>query len=175
MPIRPNHANAIRITVLATLLPVLAACGSGSNSGRAATAANLAAFVSTVERVCVQAVAAHGAQSFPLASFDPQHPNPDQLPIVGNYFATVGQLPHAVAALDALTPPPADAARWRGLLSLATQMRDNSQRQIEAARAKDVSTFVATVNTAHRLTDQLDADGRSFGFATSSPCGQVFG
>jgi hypothetical protein len=65
--------------------------------------------------------------------------------------------------------------QWRQLLAIADQLRDNGQRQLTAARAKDVTAFVTTVHAAQTLIDQLDSDGAHFGFTSTSACGQVFG
>jgi len=65
---------------------------------------------------------------------------------------------------------------WRELLSTADQMTANAQRQIPAARARIVATFVQTVHTANRLSASINASGARLGFTSeSAACGQVFG
>lgn len=156
--------------MLATI--AVAACSNGSNSH---SSTEHIAFVQAVGRVCERAVAAHAGHDFPVSNFDPQHPNPDRLPAVGDYFAHYGRLPQIVTDFHHLAPPAEDAAAWRRLLEVADEMRTNALRQIAAADAKDIKTFVATVRTASRLTDQLNGDGQRFGFTANSPCNQVFG
>ena len=134
-----------------------------------------AAFLTAVGNVCARAVGAHAGHPFPLSGFDPDRHNPDQLPTAGNYFARYGGLPQTMTALRRLGPPASDAAAWRRQLTVADQIRDNAQRQIAAARLRDVAAFVLTVRTAQRLTDELNSNGARFGFTSDSPCGQVFG
>jgi hypothetical protein len=171
----PPRSAINRLLAISAVVVMAAACGSGASSNRAATASAHAAFLTTVDTVCARAVSAHAGHQFPLSNFDPNQPNPDQLPIVGNYFARYGGLPQTLTALHTLAPPASDAAAWRQLLTVADQMRDNAQRQITAARAKDVTIFVTTVHTAQRLTDELDTNGARFGFTSNSSCGHVFG
>jgi hypothetical protein len=168
---RPHPTT--HLLVLALAAAGLAGCGSGATPNRAATAPAHAAFLSSVDRTCAHAVRAE--HRFPLAHFDPERPDPDQLPAVGDFFARYSQLPRIMTALHALTPPAADAARWRALLAVADRYSENAQRQITVARAKDVPGFVATVHLARRLSDELDADGLRLGLDAKSPCGQVFG
>jgi hypothetical protein len=134
-----------------------------------------AAFVATVEGKCQPAVAAHSGHPFPLEDFDPLHPDAQELPAVGNYFARYGGLPSTTRALHHLTPPATDATAWKALLLLADQMTKNAQQQIYAARSLDVSAFVRTVHVSDRLTKHIDDAGARFGFTPDSPCAQVFG
>ena len=166
-----RRRRTTRLAAVAAVL-VAAACSSRPNSHSSAAHT---AFIKTVGRVCQRAVTLHAGHSFPLANFDPEHPDLSQLPTVGHYFARYGQLPQTVARLHQLTAPAEDAAAWRQLLSVADQMRTNVQRQISAADTQDATTFVVTVRAVPRLTDQLNAAGRRFGFSSNSPCSQVFG
>jgi hypothetical protein len=169
------HSARNRVVVLGVVLAVATACGSGSTANPAATATAHGAFLKAVDNVCARAVAAHAGHTFPLSNFDPEHPDPGQLPTVGNYFSRYGGLPQTTAALHGLTPPASDAGAWRRLLAIADQLRDNGQRQITDARARHVMAFVTTVHAAQRLTNQLDSEGARFGFTSTSACGQVFG
>ena len=164
-----------RYLALSAIVLAVAACSSGSSHHLVAAATSRGAFLKAVNTVCARAVSAHAGHSFPLSNFDPEHPDASHLPIVGNYFARYGQLPQTVAALKELEPPPADTTAWQRLLTVAEEMRDNAQRQIAAADARDVKGFVATVHTVRRLTNQMNADGRRFGFSANSPCAQAFG
>jgi hypothetical protein len=150
---------------------VVAGCDNGSGSARDVHAA----FVDKVDHVCARAVAAHAGHVFPVANFDPARPDPDQLQAVADYFARYGGLPRTDAALHALTPPPGDVAAWRRLLALADRMTANAQRQIAAARARDVSGFTNTVATTSELVARINEAGARFGFEPDSACGQVFG
>jgi hypothetical protein len=141
----------------------------------AATHSPHSAFIAAANAVCEQAVKLHEGHPFPLDQFDPLHPQPSQLPTVGNYFARYGQLPETVRALHALKPPAEDADAWRFVLGVADRLNANVHTQIAAARARDVAAFVPTVLATKRLTERIDTAGRRFGFSAHSPCGQVFG
>jgi hypothetical protein len=168
-----------RFVSLAAVIALAAACSTSprltsGTASRTATA-NHAAFLTEINHVCAHSIAAHASHPFPLADFNPEQPDPSQLPTVGNYFARYGRLPQTVATLHGLTPPTEDAAAWHRLLAITDEMRANVIRQISAARAKAVSSFVTTVHTARQLTDQLNRAGASFGLSSSSACGQLFG
>jgi hypothetical protein len=148
---------------------LLAGCRSG------ATGDPHAHFVSVVEQVCTRAVARHDGHPFPVAGFDPERPDPRQLPRVGKYFARYGGLPQTTRALHTLSPPQADAASWSVLLAIADQITHNAQHQIAAARSRDVTSFVRTTKIANRLTARINDAGSRFGFTSGSSCGQVYG
>ena len=166
----PRHAFGA-----AALLAAAAGCGSSTPAAHTGASSAHAAFLVTVNGVCQRAVDAHQGHDFPLFQFDPMHPDPKQLPTVGDYFAKYGGLPETTDALHRLTPPPADAVRWRALLHLADVSAANVQRQIAAARARDAQTFVDTVRVVQQLGPQVDAAGSRFGFGSGSACSKVFG
>jgi hypothetical protein len=169
---RRGSAGAVCLVSLLTV----AGCGGTSHSNQSATGPSPhAAFVASVDAVCQRAVEAHAGHPFPLSSFDPLHPDPSQLPVVGNYFARYGQLPVTARALHALTPPAADAGAWSSILGLVDRLTANVRAQIAAARGEKVPVFVSTVLTTKRVTKRIDAAGRRFGFGPESPCARVFG
>jgi hypothetical protein len=167
----------VRLVALITSVLVPAACGSsGRHAGASGTpGGGHTAFIASVDKVCARAVAAHQGHPFPVTGFDPENPNPDKLPAVANYFARYGGLPRIDATLHRLQAPSPDARKWHALLSLVDQVTANAQRQITAARAKDVTTFVQTVHTNERLTTRLQAAAGSFGLTSESDCSEVFG
>jgi hypothetical protein len=131
--------------------------------------------VSRVDAVCAAAVARHSGHAFPVSDFDPEHPDPRELPAVGDYFATYGGLPATTSGLHGLVPPADESATWRRLLDVADRLTANSERQVAAARARDVTTFIGTVRTANDLVAEINSVGRALGFDSSSPCHQVYG
>ena len=162
--------------LLATLL-VLAtavACG-GSSTSTAPGGPGHRAFLASVDKVCAAAVTAHDGHTLPVTGFDPEHPDPGQLPAVADYFSRYGGLPATTAALHRLSPPRRDAAAWRDLLAVADRMTANARRQIDVARRRDAADFVTTVHRANRLMDQVNAAGERLGLSGASPCRQVFG
>ena len=167
--------SAFTRLAISAAVALVAGCGSGARPHRASTAPAHSSFLTAVSDVCARAVSAHAGHPFPVSDFDPDHPDPDQLPAVGDYLARYGGLTETLAGLHSLDPPTSDVAAWRGLLAVADQIRDNARRQVDAARSKDFTTFVTTVHTAQHLTDELDSKGARFGFTSDSPCRQVFG
>jgi hypothetical protein len=54
-------------------------------------------------------------------------------------------------------------------------MTTNSQRQIVAARARNVGDVAQTVRTSNSLITAIDKAGARFGFTPFSACRQMFG
>jgi hypothetical protein len=155
---------------------VCASCGSGSHITAANPApAGQAAFAASVERACATAVRRHAGHPFPVSSFDPEHPQADVLPRVGNYLARYGDLSQVITALHALTPPAGITTRWENLLQHLDQAAANAHRQITAAQARDVAGFVRTATIAQQLSRQINAAGSALGLSKASSCEQVFG
>ena len=159
----------------AAALAMAAGCTSSSQPASPSGAAGRDQFIAAVNRVCERAVAKHAGHSFPVASFNPEQPEPTQLPAVADYFAQYGGVPQTTSALAALSPPTTDAAAWARLLVDARRISNNIQNQIVAARRENVVAFVKTVHISEQLTDRLNQDGARFGFTPSSACGEVFG
>jgi hypothetical protein len=168
-----RHGPARCAAYLAVALVGTASIGCGGSS--ATTRSGHASFVTSVGNVCARAVAVHTGHPFPLLDFNPERPDPNQLPQVASYFARYGGLPQLTAALHRLTPPTSDAAAWRNLLTIADNMTVNAQRQIVAARARDVAGFVNAVHKSDQLIPRLNAAGKRFGFTEQSACSEVFG
>jgi hypothetical protein len=155
---------------------VCASCGSGSHPTAASPApAGQAAFTASVERACATAVRQHTGHPFPVASFDPEHPQPDVLPQVGDYLARYGNPGAVITALHALTPPAGITTQWENLLRLLDQAAANAHHQITAARTRDVSGFARTAVTARQLSSQINAAASAIGLSKASSCEQVFG
>lgn len=170
-----SAARLALATALAALVVGAAACGGSRPASASDGTTTRAAFAARVDAVCAPAVRRHAGHPFPVPGFDPEHPDPAQLPAVGDYFARYGGLAETTHALHALTPPAAAGPDWRSLLTVADRMVANAQRQIAAAEARDTETFVQTVHTAPDLVDQLNAAAKRLGFRSTSPCAQVFG
>lgn len=132
-------------------------------------------FVAHVEAVCADAVAHHAGHPFPISRFDPEHPNPEQLPEVGAYYARYGGLPEALRAFAQLKPPPADATQWNAVEDLARRVAENAERQIATARDRDAAGFVRAEHAHAQLVPQLNRAGSRFGFTNGSACTTVFG
>lgn len=164
--------HTVVMLTAAAIVATAAAC-SGSATGPSGTAHS--AFVAQVNAVCQPAVERHAGHDFPFEAFNPQKPNPDQLPAVGRYFARYGGLLTMRQRLHELRPPRADVKQWHQLLQLTDLLESNASAQIKAAEAKEVPAFVRTVEESNRLVAQLNRVGGRFGITSASACGKVFG
>jgi hypothetical protein len=110
-----------------------------------------AAFRQRASAQCRKASAALAARPpFPYPDFDPQHPDPAQLPGVGQYFTGPGDPRPALRTLKeeltALGTPPAQRSQWASLLRAQADVLVTIQRQDDAALAGDATAFVATLD-----------------------------
>lgn len=172
----PGSRRAARLALaLTSLFASAAACGGSRPTSASHDLAAPATFTARVDAACARAVQRHAGHPFPVSNFDPEHPDPAQLPAVGDYFARYGGLAVTTDALHALTPPVWASRDWRTLLAVADRIVANSHRQIAAARAHDTETFVQTVHMSTDLVGQLNNAAKRIGISGTSPCAQVFG
>jgi hypothetical protein len=71
--------SAFTRPAIGAAVALVAGCGSVSPD-RASAATAHPAFLTAVSKVCARAVSAHAGHPFPVSRFDPDHPDPDQLP-----------------------------------------------------------------------------------------------
>jgi hypothetical protein len=183
----PRYADAGRIPTSATptsedlmstrilIIGVAAVSLVGCGSARSGSSAMDAPFLAKANAICVQAVQIQAAHPFPLKSFDVQHPDPSQLPVIADYFSQYGQAATTTSQLTALGAPPDHRADWQHMLSLLQQVSTNADAQIRADRNQDLAAFAATAAESQTLTAQIDKLGRSLGFAPADPCAREFG
>jgi hypothetical protein len=135
-----------------------------------------AAFIARANAVCSRALTrlnAHGP--FPYPRFDPLHPDVKLLPKVGAFFSRLRPVADTVPAqLRRLGSPRHGRSAWRRLLTLARQERAIADRQIAAANASDVATFVSTVNAIGPVGGRFHRTAQAAGFAAASPCERIF-
>lgn len=172
---RVSRTGPVAGASMVVALVAVAGCGAGSAHDDDTPRTQHSVFLRSVDAVCTRAVAMHAGHAFPVADFDPENPKPSQLPAVADYFERYGGLPATTKALHALNPPSKDVAVWHDLLADTDAMAANALRQIQAARARDTTSFVATVHSANDLIRQINADGSRLGVSDGSPCHQVFG
>jgi ABC-type transport system substrate-binding protein len=134
------------------------------------------AFVARADAVCARAktrVDAHGP--FPYANFDALHPDVKLLPKIGAFFAQVQSTSDRVPVeLRQLGSAQKAQALWNKLVALTKEDRAIADRQITAAKASDVTGFVATVNAVHVTDMHLQRLALEGGFPNSSPCAAIF-
>lgn len=167
----PHSIRAVGIGLCAAGAALsMAACSSSKQSSTAD-----ASFVAKANAICAAAVAKHDGHGVPVANFDPLHPNAQDLPAIGHYFAQYGAASDTAARLDALSSPAEHQADWIELRGLIDRVAVNATAQITAANHSDVGAFEQTVTTARSLANRIDQLGPKVGFTSASPCRKVFG
>lgn len=143
-------------------------CGSTTTrSGTPTTPAGVRTIVrAAVVNVRAPSVAARRAV-VPVPEFDPEHPDPSQLPAVVNYLRAAAD---GRKSRQPCTSRPRRHRRsgWHQLFGIADQVTTSARQQIAAARAKDVATFVHTFHTASQLVARLNTIASRFGFNANS-------
>lgn len=158
-----------RFTLVAFSVLVLVAagagCGGDDSSGLSAESEEA---IAQIETICNDADAATRSRrgEFPVADFDPVHPNPADLPAVGNYFAIGHEIwGEALVEARAVSVPAEIRSKVDTLLDAVESDLANAKAQAKAARESDVAAFTATLDDADRLSadvkdaaDELGAD-----------------
>jgi hypothetical protein len=107
---------------------------------------------------------------FPVDDLDPESPSPDDLPAVGEYFASgESAAEEAIAELRQLSPPGDVEAEVDALVTALEQQLESAKVQTAAARASDVAAFTSTLPSAsssqeavQEAADDLGAEGCAF-------------
>jgi hypothetical protein len=153
-----------------SLVSVCLAIGAGA-CGDDESSDDTAATVEQVEEICTGWKATLDERGdFPVDDFDPENPSPDDLPAVGEYFAS-GEpaAEEAIAELRALSPPAEIEADVDALASALEQQLEGAKTQASAAQAGDVAAFTATLDgvgasqeAVKEAADQLGTPSCSF-------------
>lgn len=170
-----RRASVLAIAVSAGA--VCAACGgAGSQSGAQSRTPRLeSSFITRANALCAPPLAVQRAHPFPLASFDPEHPQPDALPTVGTYFRRYGAASDVAAGLVALGSPVHAAADWQRMITMVKAVARNASAQNSAAEQHDASEFTRTVHVAVSLAASIRTLGGELGFKGDSPCARFYG
>jgi hypothetical protein len=158
--------RALTLSLVSVCLAIGAgACGDDEPSD------DTAATVEQVEEICTDWKATLDERGdFPVDDFDPENPSPDDLPAVGEYFAS-GEpaAEEAIAELRALSPPAEIEADVDALVSALDQQLEGAKTQASAAQAGDVAAFTATLDgvgasqeAVKEAADQLGTPSCSF-------------
>ena len=133
-----------------------------------------AGFRARAEAVCQGEIAAYRQHPFPDRSFDPYHPHARELPELAAYLTRTALVPDLRSGLAALGDPPSDPAGWQRLLTQLHTLDAKGRREIVMARRSDVDGFVAAARSTDVTLAAYLRDLWSAGFATISPCQQLF-
>jgi hypothetical protein len=143
------------LLLVTTLTAVAAGCGGGDSSGLSAESQ---AAVDQIQSICDDAAAKVDASrgEFPVADFDPENPNPADLPAVGRYFAVGHPIwEEALEETRAVTVPTEIQGQVDTLLSAVERNLANAEAQAKAAQASDVAGFTATLEEAGSSGDAV--------------------
>lgn len=101
---------------------------------------------------------------FPVDGFDPQRPDPAQLPEVGAYFEGNNDVyAQFLSRLDGIEPPPEQREAFAAFVEANREDYRIVWEQQEAAKAKDVDGFVATLPKVVAQQELLNATARELG------------
>ena len=170
-PIRGGGDAGIVLTF--TLVAVSLALGASACGGDDSDASSDASadVVEQIEEICTdwrETLDERGG--FPVDGFDPANPSPEDLPTVGEYFASGHPAAEdAIAKLRQLSPPADVEARIEALVSAVEQQLESAKNQASAALVADVAAYQATLDEAassleavQDASDQLGAQSCAF-------------
>jgi allene oxide cyclase-like protein len=103
---------------------------------------------------------------FPFSDFDPFHPDPQELPKVGQFFNDPARrdLPSGLLEkLERLGAPSASRGAWKNVLGARRTMLASEKKQTKAALANDAPTFVKSVYQQSRDYNKLVFRSAVFG------------
>ena len=163
------RVRALSVAVATLCLALGASACGGDDSADSSDAS--AAVIAQIDEICADwksALDERGA--FPVEDFDPESPSPEDLPTVGNYFASgEAAAGDAVAGIRGLSPPADIAGKVDALVAALEQQLESAKAQAVAARASDVAAFTATLENAsssqeavQKAADDLGTEGCAF-------------
>ena len=125
------------------------------------------AFIRHADSACRATERKAGALApFPFSDFDPFHPDPQELPKVGQFFNEPARrdLPSGLLKkLERLGAPPASRRAWKNVLGARRTLLANEKKQTDAALANDAPTFVKSVYQQSRDYNKLVFGSAVFG------------
>lgn len=136
--------------ITATVTP---GAGAALHAGTVSRPSANRGFIANADQLCRQAAGRLAAlPPFPFHDFDPLHPDPSLLPLLGAFFTGPGDPRAILGALDAglreLGQPPADRKAWTAALSARGIQLSVIDQQDQAALGGDVPGFVRTVHAS---------------------------
>jgi hypothetical protein len=163
------RTRALCCAVAAICLTVgVSACGGDDSGDSSDTSVSV---IEQVEAICddwKETLDERG--EFPVDGFDPENPAPDDLPAVGDYFASGHSAADSgIAELRELSPPGDVEADLEALVSALERQLESAKAQASAAQAGDAAAFTATLDDASssqeavkEAADELGAQSCSF-------------
>lgn len=164
---RKRLLRAVMVTIA---IMGLAACGATS-----ATAGVGDAFAARAVAICSAALESKAAwRPFPLAAFDPNHPDREKLKDAAPWLAEVvaPTFQDWRDGLVALGDPSNGRAAWTEVLAAVDTIVIGNERQIEAALAGDPAAFARATSTLQAAQPVLIAAAAAAGVPS---CAEVHG
>ena len=150
----PLMRSSVHFAILASAVACASGCGDSHHP--APPSANLnAAFVAHADRICTHArMQLNALPAFPFKHFDALHPDPHDLPRVGQFFTGPGnELPivrQLGTQLHALGAPPANPTAWSAVLTTLARYIAVFRQEDAAALRADAATWVQAVRLNRR-------------------------
>lgn len=154
--------NVLGIGVIAACVALgVGACGSSDESADSGAEALRA----QVEEICAEwGLSFADRGEFPVDDFDPENPDPADLPAVGEYFAAgLEEQPQAIAALRDLSATGEQREQLDALIEAWEAEYSGVKAQVDAALAADVEGFVATLDDAAASNDAVNGAANALG------------
>jgi hypothetical protein len=155
-----RHALSIAAVALCAGIGLVACGGSDEPDDPVADAARV-----QVEEICTTwglTFADRGA--FPVEDFDPENPDPADLPAVGEYFkAGLDTQPEAIASLEEIDATGEQRVQLDALIAAWKREYASARAQSDAAIAADVDAFVATLDEAQTANDAVGEAANDLG------------
>jgi hypothetical protein len=145
----------------------LSACG-GSDEPTDSTADAVAG---QVQEICDERALSFAARGeFPVDDFDPESPDPADLPAVGDYFAAgLTEPPRAIAELEGIAATGEQREQLDALIEAWEAEYAGLRAQVDAALGADAEAFVATLDDAAASKAAVDDAATALGVPD---CGQ---
>jgi hypothetical protein len=143
------RSTLVKVAATAAIVALgTSACGGGSDES---ADSDSDAVRVQVEEICAdRALSFADRGEFPVADFEPENPDPADLPAVGEYFAQglEGTQPEALAALKKISAVGEQREPLDALIDAWETEYESAKTQVDAALASDVDGFVATLDDA---------------------------
>ena len=144
--------RVLPVIAIVSLISPLTACSSTSSSAVGE------AFAARATAVCQRALASkHAWSPFPVASFDPAHPDPSVFPKAAVWLEdqVAPTFEAWLHGLRALGLPPKARKAWTDVLAAVAGIVQGNAGEIAAAKAGDTKGFVAARNRLRETETEL--------------------
>ena len=157
----------VAVIVLVFSAIAMTACGGSETEGQAPGVGN--DFAARATAVCETALKSKQAwSSFPVASFDPTHPDTAALPEVAGWLEqeVTPTFDAWFQGLQALGEPPSAQQAWRDVLAAVGTIDELNGDQVSTAKAGDTAGFARATQGLHDIQAELERATQAAGVAS---------